>query len=360
MLRLTEDLVTSTAEILHGKFHSLCNVITNGNVGQKCDLARVILCNIFLLQSDVECIFLTDNLNSSHESYPQVMREQDEFGDMRFQNIVSGFLFGLRYIYHLVYAFLNYDFQYILRTDDDYFICLDRLLYELPSRTLPMFHWGYVHLDRPSVIRPDESIAMFSKDVIARYLFQDPSTLYCHAMGGQQVALWTANLNIKKIFRHDSRLLHDDIIRNAKAVLSKKSFCEKYIGIHRSLPNYMMHFWKYRYSSNSKFHFKGNLMTNLRLIDTRGVFNWNDFGPEARYEPQLCIKKSVWTSHQWGHPGENGTFYPGFIEYRLGEKLSEWLENPNYSQFEKLGGFDFIQDVASTRKHDKHNNSKDQ
>ena len=57
---------------------------------------------------------------------------------------------------------------------------------------------------------------------------------------------------------------------------------------------------------------------------------------------------------------KNGTFYPGFIEYRLGEKLSEWLENPNYSQFEKLGGFDFIQDVASTRKHDKHNNSKDQ
>ena len=101
-------------------------------------------------------------------------------------------------------------------------------------------------------------------------------------------------------------------------------------------------------------------MTNSRLIDTRGVFNWNDFGPETRYEPQLCIKKSVWTSHQRGRPGENGTFYPGFIEYRLGEKLSEWLENPNYSQFEKLGGFDFIQDVASTRKHDKHNNSKDQ
>ena len=326
MLRLTEDLVTFTAEILHGKLHSLCNVITNGNVGQKCDLARVILRNIFLLQPDVECIFLTDNLNSSHESYPQVMREQDEFGDMRFQNIVGGFLFGLRYIYHLVYAFLNYDFQYILRTDDDYFICLDRLLYELPSRTLPMFHWRYVHLDRPSVIRPDESIAMFSKDVIIRYLFQDPSTLYCHAMGGQQVVLWTANLNIKKIFRHDSRLLHDDIIRNAKAVLSKKSLCEKYIGIHRLLPNYMMHFWKYRYSSNSKFHFKGNLMTNSRLFDTRGVFNWNDFGPEARYEPQLCIKKSVWTSHQRGHPGENGTFYPGFTEYRLGKNFLNGLK----------------------------------
>ena len=102
MLRLTEDLVTFTAEILHGKLHSLFSVITNGNVGQKCDLGQVILCNIFLLQPDVECIFLADNLNSSHESYPQVMREQDEFGDMRFQNIVVGFLFGLRYIYHLV------------------------------------------------------------------------------------------------------------------------------------------------------------------------------------------------------------------------------------------------------------------
>ena len=46
-------------------------------------------------------------------------------------------------------------------------------------------------------------------------------------------------------------------------------------------------------------------MTNSRLIDTRGVFNWNDFGPEARYEPQLCIKKSLRTSHKRGHPGEN-------------------------------------------------------
>ena len=255
ILRLTADLVTFTEEILHGKLHFLCSVITKGNVGQWCDLARVILCNIFLLQPDVECIFITDNLDSSHESYAQVMREQDKFGDMRFQNIVGGFMFGLRYIYHLVYAFLKCHFQYILRTDDDYFVCLDRLLYELPSRTLPIFHWEYVHLDIPSVIRPDESIAMFSKDVIAEYLFQNPSTLYCHAMGGQQVALWTGNLKIKKLFRHDSRLLHDDIIRNTNAVLSKKSFCEKYTGIHRSLPNYMIHFWKYRYSSDSKFHF---------------------------------------------------------------------------------------------------------
>ena len=360
MLRPTADLVAFTEEISHKKLYFLCSVITKGNVGKKFDLARVILCNIFLLQPDVECIFITDNLNSSHESYPQVMREQDEFDDMRFQNMVGGFMFGLRYIYHLVYAFLNYDFQYILRTDDDYFVCLDRLLYELPSRPLPMFHWGYVHLDRPSVIRPDESIAMFSKDVIAKYLFQNPSTLYCHAMGDQQVALWTANLKIKNLFRHDSRLLHDDIIRDANAVLSKKSFCEKYIGIHRSLPNYMIHFWKYRYSSNSTFHFAGNLMTNSRLIDTRGVFNWHDFGPEARYEPQLCIKKSVWTSHQRGHPGENGEFYPGFLEYRLGQKLSKWLENPNYSQFKKLGGFDFIQDAPSTKKHEIYNDTKDQ
>ena len=180
------------------------------------------------------------------------MREQDEVGDKRFQNIVGGFMFGLCYICHLVYAFWNYDFQYILRTDDDYFFawigCYTNCLHE-------HYRCFIGDLDRPSVIRPDESIAMFSKDVIAEYLFQNPSTLYCHAMGDQQAALWTANLKIKKLFRHYSRLLHDDIIRNANAVLSKKSFCEKYTGIHRSLPNYMIHFWKYRYSSDSKFHF---------------------------------------------------------------------------------------------------------
>ena len=91
----------------------------------------------------------------------------------------------LRYIYHLVYAILNYEFQYMLRTDGDYFTCLDRLLYELPSPVAPMFHWGYVHTSRPNVFRLDESIAIFSKDVISDYLFQSPNTLYYHAMASQ-------------------------------------------------------------------------------------------------------------------------------------------------------------------------------
>ena len=167
-----------------------------------------------MFQSYVECIFITDNLDPLHESYSQILREQDEFGDMRFQNLVDDFMFGLHYIYHLVYAILNYEFQYMLRTDGDYFTCLDRLLYELPSPVAPMFHWGYVHTSSPNFFRPDESIAIFSKDVISEYLFQSPNTLYCHAMASQQLSLWTVNLNISHLFRHDSRLLHNDIIYN--------------------------------------------------------------------------------------------------------------------------------------------------
>lgn len=102
--------------------------------------------------------------------------------------------------------------------------------------------------------------------------------------------------------------------------------------------HYMIHFWKHSYSFNSTFSFKRNLTTNSHLINTRGIFNWKDFGWNMKYKPQLCIKRSVWASKQRGSPGQNGTFCPGFLEYRLGSKFPKWLENPNWKQFKKLVG----------------------
>ena len=47
-----------------------------------------------MFQSYLECIFITDNLDPLHESYYQIVSAQDEFGDMRFQNLVDDFMFG--------------------------------------------------------------------------------------------------------------------------------------------------------------------------------------------------------------------------------------------------------------------------
>lgn len=273
------------------------------------DIANWIYCPLSF-QSEAECIFMTDNLDPSHELYSKIYDEQEKYGDVQFQNIREGFLFGLRFIYHLVYASINYDFQYILRSDDDYFLCFDRILYELPDPTVSMFHWGWVHKN-PRIIRPDEAINIFSRDIIKKYLYQDIDSFYCHPMGGQLIGIWTAKLNITKLYRHDHRLHHAPLIQDAKYILTETSICNSYIGIHGAYPNYMLHFWKYRHNVHSSPQYKGDLVKNSDLIETGSSYHWEEFPPEWRYKPELCIKRMIWPSKQQGHPGENGDFYKG-------------------------------------------------
>lgn len=266
------------------------------------------------------------------------MTEQARYNDTRFQNMFGGFLFGIRFLYHLVYAMMNYDFQYILRADDDYFICFDRLMYELPSPTYPMFHWGFVHQKNRKTVRPDESINIFSKDIVKKFLSQNVTSLQCTAIGCQQIALWISRLHIRKFFRHDSRLLHDDMIYKGEDILRERNICEKYLGIHRAIPKYMMHFWNHRYKSNSSYSFSGNLVTNTRVVDTTGKFEWREMDSMSRYVPQLCINKTMWGTNEGGISQANKTFYKGFLENRLGENFGKWLIKPNRYYFKKYGG----------------------
>ena len=249
-------------------------------------------------------------MNPSHELFSQIVEEQKRYRDIRFQNLRGGFLFGIRYIYHLVYAVLNYEFEYILRADDDYFICLDRLLYELRKSLMSMFHWGWVHRV-PGIIRPDEAINIFSKDIVIKYVYQNVNNFYCHPMGGQLIAVWTAKRNITKLFRHDPRLHYRPIARDAPYLLKEESICKKYIGIHGAYPKYMVHFWNYRYSRDLTQEHNGDLIKNSNLVETNKVFKWEDFPTVWRYEPELCIKRTKWPSKQSGYLGENEDFYKG-------------------------------------------------
>ena len=93
------------------------------------------------------------------------MNEQLIYRNIHFQNIRGGFLFGIQFINLLVYAMLNYRFHCILRADDDYFFCFDKILFELPKSFISMFHWRLFH-QTSDIVRPDKSINMFSYDVI--------------------------------------------------------------------------------------------------------------------------------------------------------------------------------------------------
>jgi hypothetical protein len=63
-----------------------------------------------------------------------VVQESLKHGDIEFMPIAGGINFGLRMLWLLEWSVMNYEFDFFLRIDDDYFLCLKKLLAELPHR----------------------------------------------------------------------------------------------------------------------------------------------------------------------------------------------------------------------------------
>ena len=84
---------------------------------------------------DVLCRFFTDQLTSMEPKIKAaVVQEGLKYGDIEFMPIPGGINFGLRMLWLLEWAVRNYEFDFILRMDDDYFLCLRKLLMEIPHR----------------------------------------------------------------------------------------------------------------------------------------------------------------------------------------------------------------------------------
>ena len=116
---------------------------------------------------------MTDLQTPNSKYYNAIQTEQHQYGDLRFQDLEGGVEFGVRYLNHVLFSFLNYDFDYMLRMDDDYFFCMDKFLLELPVPMEPMFHWGWTHCIT-KIVRPEESMLLFSRDLLMHFLIQDP------------------------------------------------------------------------------------------------------------------------------------------------------------------------------------------
>ena len=78
--------------------------------------------------------------------------EQEQFlhRDMVLSESPGGINFARRYLWIINWANKNYKFDFLLRVDDDYFICMDRLFLELPYRKVfRKLYWGHVHCHPP-------------------------------------------------------------------------------------------------------------------------------------------------------------------------------------------------------------------
>lgn len=84
---------------------------------------------------DILCRFFTDSLTDMTPNEKQVLvNESLRYGDIEFMPIPKGYNFGRRILWLIEWSSEHYNFDFFLRLDDDYFLCVKRLLFELPFR----------------------------------------------------------------------------------------------------------------------------------------------------------------------------------------------------------------------------------
>ena len=102
-------------------------------------------------QLNTSCYIFSDSLDTYGKRLPDEMMvalEQEQFlnKDLILTESPGGVNFATRYLWVIKWANRNYKFDFLLRVDDDYFICMDRLFLELPHRkVISKLYWGYIH-----------------------------------------------------------------------------------------------------------------------------------------------------------------------------------------------------------------------
>ena len=108
--------------------------------------------------NSIPCLFFTDARDMYGNLLPPRIRaplekEQSIHGDLILAQSPGGINFALRYLWMLKWANSRYKFQYFLRVDDDYFVCMDRLVRELPQRPRKKLYWGHINCNPPGKVK---------------------------------------------------------------------------------------------------------------------------------------------------------------------------------------------------------------
>ena len=78
---------------------------------------------------------MTDGLITDRIQRNLILNEKDKYKDIKLQLLKGGRgQFGFRFLNEINWAAARFNFQYLLRFDDDYFLRSKRLLSELPLR----------------------------------------------------------------------------------------------------------------------------------------------------------------------------------------------------------------------------------
>ena len=197
--------------------------------------------------------------------------------------------FGLRFLNQIEWAKANFDFQYLLKLDDDYFVCLKRIIAELPSRPTSNLVWGHFHCEA-GITWVDEGFVIFTGDVIHKFLAQDENKMLCHPFADQQIGLWMKNLT--KRYFHDPRLHHDPPASFMPKFKNMSNVCDSYVGVHGTYENQMRKFGQRDNDGEKPAMATPDFSRYCRT--TR--FDHRVFGAKYNFQPRPCIENPTWNN----------------------------------------------------------------
>lgn len=221
------------------------------------------------------------------------------------------FAFGTRLLWILQWAAKNINFDYFLRIDDDHFLCLERLLQELPWRPKQALYWGFVHC-KPGIVRVDEAWLMLTRDLIDEIVGKINTTLPCHPIGDQEMAMWMNNSTYNvTYFMDNTRIVHKTAGHDAKYYT--RTVCEEFISLHGVFDTEMKRLWLvwhklYRAKLSTMPRYKISPIKKFeKLCPFSKVFTVNVFYPEYRFQPQPCKLNPTWAVSKTVYLGREET-----------------------------------------------------
>lgn len=199
----------------------------------------------------VELRFFLEKPESGSADEVSLAKESAAHGDLVLMDIDPGMNFGLKVVWALRWMSDEFTFDFFLRLDDDYFLCLRRLLDELEvTRTVEeapsLIFAGKVMCNLYRMTRIDEAYLLLSADLVRRIVeFPD---LQCATDAGTTASWWFAEghpLNrlgdVKWV--NDPRLDHQgELLAGPQEFFA--DVCVTHMGVHRSYPTEMGKLWE--------------------------------------------------------------------------------------------------------------------
>ncbi|XP_032222803.1 hydroxyproline O-galactosyltransferase GALT5 [Nematostella vectensis] len=265
------------------------------------------------------CRFFSDEVGLSNQSRLKLANEGLENKDVVLLPPTARLAFTERLllVWEWVYQH-NIQFDYFLRIDDDHFLCLGRLLYELKHRPLKGLYWGFLHC-HPKVVRIDEAWLLLSADLVEEVLARRrDKTLVCTPYGDQAVAIWI-NQSKKNVtyFIDNKRIVHKSAGKDPS--FFNKDICEKYMSLHGTYPKSMRQFWLLwdnlrRRESHVLSYQIPKIEDYSKHCAFSPVFDYTGFISEYQFKPKLCHENPTWSVSGNMHAGreDDGERYSNY------------------------------------------------